>query len=103
MSASAAVNGRIAVPALPMKRSALSTGKRRTPWTVTQPASNSDTCTPNWRNAPSMTRVSSESSSPVMVVVPSAIADNSSTRLEMLLEPGKAITPCACRTRGKSR
>ncbi|KAG1396715.1 hypothetical protein G6F59_013765 [Rhizopus arrhizus] len=86
-----------------MKRSALSTGKRRTPSTVTRPASRSDTCTPNWRSAPSMTRVSAETSKPVMTVVPSAIADSSSTRLEILLEPGKAITPCACRPRGRSR
>jgi hypothetical protein len=103
MSASAAVSGRIAVPALPMNRSALSTGKRRTPCTVTLPASSSDTCTPSWRKAPSMTRVSSESSKPVMTVLPSAMADSSSTRLEMLLEPGRAITPRACRTRGRSR
>src|SRR5690606_9865333 len=34
---------------------------------------------------------------------PAASAASSSTRLEMLLEPGKATTPCAWRARGRSR
>ena len=92
----------MAVPALPMNSSALSTGKRRTPSTVTRPASSSDTFTPNCRKAVSMTRVSSESSRPVISVRPSASAASSSTRLEMLFEPGRDISP-GRRTRGRSR
>src|SRR5690554_2226406 len=45
-----------------------------------------------------MTRVSSESSSPSSCVMPSARADNSSTRLEMLLDPGNFSSPDAART-----
>ena len=42
-----------------------------------------------------MTRVSSESSTSCKVVVPWLNADSSSTRLEMLLEPGNTSVPLA--------
>jgi len=42
-----------------------------------------------------MTWVSSESSSSLISVVPEASADNSSTRLEMLFEPGSLTMPDA--------
>ncbi len=48
-------------------------------------------------------RVSSASSRPVSVVVPSASAASSSVRLEMLFEPGSATTPSARATaRGRA-
>src|SRR5512142_1333582 len=50
-----------------------------------------------------MTRVSSESSSARTVVVPSASAASSSTRLEMLLEPGRRTVPAAATKGGRSR
>src|SRR5690606_9302046 len=43
----------------------------------------------------SITRVSSESSTPSSVVLPSASEANSKARLEMLFEPGKCICPVA--------
>ena len=58
---------------------------------------------PNWRSACSMTRVSSESSRSRTVVCPSHSAASSSTRLEMLLEPGRRTVPDTTRNAGTSR
>ena len=61
------------------------------------------TAQPIWRNAASMTRVSSESSRSCKVVVPSHKAASSNTRLEMLFEPGRVTVPWALDRAGTSR
>jgi hypothetical protein len=58
---------------------------------------------PSWRSAASITRVSSESSRSWTTVVPWHKADSSSTRLEMLLEPGRVTVPDAPCSGGRSR
>jgi hypothetical protein len=55
---------------------------------------------PSWRSASSMTRVSSESSRSCTLVVPWHKAASSSTRLEMLLEPGSVTVPPALASGG---
>ena len=94
ITARAAVRGRIAVPALPMKNSMGAACCNCPPRPVTVkvvPAS----CTPHpsWRKAASITRVSSESSKSWTTVVPWQRAESNSTRLEMLLEPGRVMVP----------
>jgi hypothetical protein len=61
------------------------------------------TAQPIWRNAASMTRVSSESSRSCKVVVPWHKAANNNTRLEMLFEPGSVTVPWALVRAGTSR
>ena len=70
-----------------------------------QRASRPRRCTvqPSARSASSMTRVSSESSGSCTSVLPSASAASSSTRLEMLFEPGSRTVPEAPRSGGMSR
>ena len=58
---------------------------------------------PSWVNASSMTRVSSESSKSWITVLPWLRADSSSTRFEMLLEPGRVTVPSALTSGGISR
>ena len=104
ITANAAVRGRIAVPALPMKNSmgAACCNCPPNPLMVTVvPAS----CTPHpsWRNATSMTRVSSESSKSWTTVVPWQSAESKRTRLEILLEPGRVIVPEALCNGGMSK
>src|SRR3569832_925066 len=103
MSASAAVRGRIAVPALPRKRRAWDAGARP-PSPVTSTVEL--VCRmpqPKARSASSITRVSSESSRSRTIVVPLDKAASSSTRLEMLLEPGSTTQPAALSNGGMSR
>jgi hypothetical protein len=103
INAKAAVSGRMAVPALPMNKSKLWAGAWPfRPVMRTVPPSTS-TLQPIWRNAASMTRVSSESSRSCKVVVPSHKAASNSTRLEMLFEPGKVTVPWALDRAGTSR
>jgi hypothetical protein len=105
----------MAVPALPMKNSMGAVGffkaaeaplEVRCPKPVMQTLfvpSLGSTPQPNWRSAANMTRVSSESSKSCTHVLPSHNADNSKTRFEMLLEPGKVTVPPACCKEGMSR
>ena len=58
---------------------------------------------PSSRKALSMTRVSSESSKSCNSVLPCDKAASSSTRLEMLLEPGNVTVPLALSSAGRSR
>src|SRR3954454_7299543 len=58
---------------------------------------------PNARSASSITLVSSESSRSWMTVTPSDNAASSSTRLEMLLDPGRTTVPAASSSGGRSR
>ena len=58
---------------------------------------------PSTRKASSITRVSSESSSSSTCVGPSLSAASISTRLEMLLEPGRRTRPPALLSGGRSR
>src|SRR6218665_534219 len=100
--ASAAVSGRIAVPALPRKSLAGARGARppRPVMCTLLPASS--TAQPIWRNASSITRVSSGAGSQCTVVVPLLSAASSSTRLEMLLEPRNRTSPAAASNAGRS-
>ena len=103
-TAKAAVRGRIAVPALPMKNSmgCVCCNCPPKPVMVTVvPAS--FTPHPSWRKAASMTRVSSESSKSWTTVVPWQRAESKSTRLEMLLEPGRVMVPEALCRGGRSK
>ncbi len=102
-TASAAVSGRIAVPALPRNRSAVfAVNAPRVPDTThTSPSRFS--FTPSFPSAAIITRVSSESSRFVIVVSPSASAASSNTRFEMLFEPGKRIVPDAREKGPRSR
>ena len=58
---------------------------------------------PSVRNASIITRVSSESSRSWTQVLPSARPASSSTRLEMLFEPGRRTVPAARCNGGRSR
>ena len=103
-TASAAVSGRMAVPALPMKSSIASVGQARPPRPVmVTVVPFTSTPQPSWRSAVSITRVSSESSRSWTTVVPWHRAESSSTRLEMLLEPGRVTVPDAPCSAGRSR
>ena len=115
ITANAAVKGRMAVPALPMKNSMGAVGffkagvvpfEVRCPKPVMQTLfvpSLGSTPQPNWRSAVNMTRVSSESRRSCTHVLPSHNADNSRTRFEILLEPGRITVPPACCKEGMSR
>ena len=63
----------------------------------------SSTPQPSWCSAVSMTWVSSEASRSNSSVLPAHSADSSSTRLEMLLEPGNCTVPWAWVNAGRSR
>src|SRR6266568_4098923 len=89
-SARTAVSGRKAVPALPRRRSADLFGNGP-PRTVAESRSMR---TPRSPRAFSITPVSSESSRFSTRVSPSASAASSSTRLEMLFDPGIFTVPC---------
>src|SRR5574343_423249 len=103
-TASAAVSGRMAVPALPMKNSMASAGHARPPRpTMVTVVPCTSTPQPSWRNAASITRVSSESSRSCTTVVPSHKAESNNTRFEMLLEPGRVTVPWAPVSGGRSR
>ena len=105
-SASAAVSGRIAVPALPRKSRVGDAGAR-----PPSPSISTSSARPSARRTPqpicasacNITRVSSLSSRPRTRVAPSLKAASSSTRLEMLLEPGSRTRPCTARRAGTSR
>ena len=104
-SASTAVNGRNAVPALPRKRLARLTPKLpptpcTTQWRESSPGS---IRTPSVRNASIMRRTSSASSRPATSVGPRASAASSSVRLEMLLDPGSRTVPAILATGARSR
>ena len=102
-TASAAVSGRMAVPALPRNRACLpGTGLPAMP-VMRSTGPDCSILQPSALRATNITRVSSESSRSWMVVVPSHRAASSSTRLEMLLEPGRVTSPCAPVSAGKSR
>src|ERR1019366_2877297 len=102
-SASAAVNGRNAVPALPRNSSAALTGNAPpAPVTTVSPRS-CFTAMPSVRKASCMTRVSSESSRSCRRVSPEARAASSSTRLEMLFDPGSLTVPATLRMGARSR
>src|ERR1017187_1767639 len=102
-SASAAVSGRNAVPALPRNSSAALTGNAPpAPVTTVAPPSRF-TAMPSVRKASSMTRVSSESSRSWRRVSPEARAASSSTRLEMLFDPGSLTVPETLRMGARSR
>ena len=102
-TASAAVSGRIAVPALPMKNLAGTCGSRPSSPSMVTVVPSCCTPQPSWRRAASMTRVSSESSRSCKVVRPRHRAASSRTRLEMLLDPGRTTRPCAPASGGRSR
>jgi hypothetical protein len=80
------------VPALPRNSSAW-LARAATQPSMTAVVPSTTTPQPSWRSACSMTRVSSESSRSCTVVRPSHSAASSSTRLEMLLEPGRRTVP----------
>jgi hypothetical protein len=104
-TASAAVSGRIAVPALPRNSAASCTAQL--------PAQAGDgqravglrrsSVQPRACSAASITRVSSLSSRSRTTVVPALSPASSSTRLEMLLLPGRRTLPAAPRKGGRSR
>src|SRR5882672_9730258 len=104
ISASTAVRGRYAVPALPSASSAFFTGNAplapRTR-TVCPPSSTHET--PRVRNASSMTRVSSDSKRSWTRVSPRARPASNKARLEMLLEPGSLTVPRTRRMGPRSR
>src|SRR5450759_3103576 len=103
-SASAAVSGRNAVPALPRNSSAALTGNAPpAPVTTVSPRSSRFTAMPSVRKASSMTRVSSESSRSWRRVSPDASAASSSTRLEILFDPGSLTEPATLRMGSRSR
>ena len=103
--ASAAVNGRIAVPALPRNSRASASPFNWPPIPVTRSTPSVVFCNwqPSLRKASSITAVSSESSRSWTVVTPSDRPASSNTRLEMLFEPGSTTVPAAERSGGKSR
>src|SRR5882672_577899 len=99
-SASTAVSGRNAVPALPSCSSADLTGKAPpAPRTVASGAMR----TPRRPSASSITRVSSESSRSWIFVSPCDSAARSRTRLEMLFDPGILTVPQARAIGSRSR
>src|SRR5882672_701985 len=100
-SARTAVSGRSAVPALPRCSSADLTGK--TPPTPCTVAASRSTRTPRRASASSITPVSSESSRSRIFVSPFDSAASSSTRLEMLFDPGIFTVPLARRIGSRSR
>src|SRR6185369_16856121 len=94
----------MAVPALPRKSAASFTFSRPPrPRTSTVDSPSGVTSQPRVRRASSITRVSSESSRSRMRVSPSLSRDSSSTRLEMLLEPGIRSIPLTALSGGRSR
>src|SRR5262245_45266177 len=97
--ASTAVSGRNAVPAFPSCSSADLIGNAPpTPWTVA-----ASSRTPRRAKACSITCVSSESSRSWIRVSPCASAASSSTRLEMLFDPGIVTVPQARAIGSRSR
>src|SRR5437867_4845326 len=98
-SARTAVSGRKAVPALPRRRSADLFGNDP-PRTVAESRSMR---TPRSSRASSITLVSSESSRFSTRVSPSASAASSSTRFEMLFDPGILTVPAARPIGSRSR
>ena len=103
ISAKAAVSGRMAVPALPMNKSNSAAGVCPPKPVICTVLPCTSTTQPMARKALSMTRVSSESSRSCKVVVPWHKAASNSTRLEMLLEPGRVTVPWALCRAGTSR
>src|SRR5882672_688767 len=101
-SASAAVSGRYAVPALPRARSASFTGNPPTPC-ISMPLVTCATSTPRRFSASSITRVSSASSRSRTRVSPRARAESRSTRFEMLFDPGIFTVPCTRAIGSRSR
>src|SRR5215831_18297228 len=100
-SASTAVSGRNAVPALPRSSSAAFTGNTPpTPWTVEESRSMR---TPKRERASSMTCVSSAARRSRILVSPLESAASRRTRLEMLFDPGRVTTPAARRIGSRSR
>src|SRR2546428_11382071 len=104
-SASTAVNGRNAVPALLRKRLARLTPKLPPTPATTQSRESLPGAirTPSMRNASSMRRTSSASSNPATSVGRRASAASSSVRLEMLLDPGSRTVPAIRATGARSR
>src|SRR5487761_2324053 len=102
-SASAAVSGRNAVPALPRNSSAALTGNAPPAPITTVVSPSCFTAMPSVRKAPCITRVSSEASRSCRRVSPDAWAASSSTRLEMLFDPGSLIVPATLRMGARSR
>src|SRR5437867_3310953 len=102
-SASAAVKGRMAVPALPMKSDALVWTSRPPSPPITAVFPFCCTVQPSRSSAVSMTAVSSDASRSCTVVCPRLSAASSRTRLEMLLEPGRRTVPPALASGGISR
>mmetsp|Transcript_13038 Transcript_13038/g.43207 ORF Transcript_13038/g.43207 Transcript_13038/m.43207 type:complete len:277 (+) Transcript_13038:1229-2059(+) len=94
-AATAAVSGRIAVPALPRNSSAPSTGILPAQPTISRMlfSRSSVISRPSVWRAPTMNRMSSESSRLSTLVFPSASAERSKMRLDMDLEPGRVTTP----------
>jgi len=101
--ASAAVSGRNAVPALPRNRSIFLHGMPPAPLTTMLAKSRTSMTMSSFCSAPSITRVSSASSTPFSRVAPLASAESSSTRLEMLFEPGSRSVPLTRAIGGRSR
>ncbi len=103
-SASTAVSGRNAVPALPKNNLAALTGNIPPQPVITKVCvSRCSTATPSACSASSMRAVSSDNSTSRISVVPLASAASSRVRLEMLLEPGRFTLPCAVSSGGISR
>jgi hypothetical protein len=99
-SARAPTSGRIAVPALPSQRIDCCVSGRA-PRPVTRIASPSPSMRqPSCFSASSITWVSSECSSPSIVVVPAAKPASRRARFEMLFEPGTRTVPATARAAG---
>mmetsp|Transcript_7770 Transcript_7770/g.33020 ORF Transcript_7770/g.33020 Transcript_7770/m.33020 type:complete len:201 (+) Transcript_7770:1248-1850(+) len=94
-AATAAVRGRMAVPALPRKSSAPSTGILPPQPTISRMlfSRSSVISRPSFSSAPTMYRISSESRRLSTLVLPSASAARSKMRLDMDLEPGRVTVP----------
>src|SRR5712664_908314 len=103
-SASTAVSGRNAVPALLKRSSADLTGKfPPTPCTTAESSGCRSILTPRRASASSMTRVSSASRRSLTRVSPRESAARRSTRFEMLFEPGIFTVPATRAIGSRSR